>query len=115
MTNLDIDAAIAAHIAWGNTFKTAIEGIDADKLNDLSVANDAGCVLGSWLSAPQQQAHAATDLFATVIKTHKDFHALADQIVGLLEHGEVDEAQRLLDNEFTEATDRIINALRLLG
>jgi hypothetical protein len=105
---MDIDAAIAAHKAWRSRFCIAIEGIDADKLNDLSVMDHTSCVLGTWLYSPKQQECLNLSVFRDILETHKDFHQTASQIIGLLGDAKVDEAQHALDSHFAEVSTTLI-------
>ncbi len=66
---MDIDAAIAAHKAWRSRFCIAIEGIDADKLDDLSVTDHTSCVLGTWLYSPKQQECLNLSVFRDILET----------------------------------------------
>lgn len=105
---MDIDAAIAAHKAWRTRFSSAIQGIDADKLKDLSVTDHTTCVLGTWLYSPKQQECLNLSVFRDILKTHQDFHQAANQIIGLLEEAKADEAQHALDSHFAKISTTLI-------
>ena len=105
---MDIDAAIAAHKAWRTRFSSAIHGIDADKLKDLSVTDHTTCVLGTWLYSPKQQECLNLSIFRDILKVHQDFHQSTSQIIRLLEEAQVDEAQHALDSNFDKISTTLI-------
>lgn len=74
MSVLDIDSAIRAHVAWRQQFQTAIEGVDADKLDTLAINDHTACQFGQWLAAPEQAHLAQTAGFAELAAAHQAFH-----------------------------------------
>lgn len=97
---LDINAAIAAHSRWYELFEQAILGIDAEKLDNLNISDDASCVLGCWLYKEGKSRYADRPEYAKVLALHRQFHRYAQEIVDLLHAGDVDGAERLLHSHF---------------
>lgn len=93
---LVIEQAIAAHKAWMHAFERAIEGIDADRLAQMSVADQTACGLGRWLHAVEQDALDRYAVFRSIRSVHVDFHRYASAILDDLAAGDVDGAQHLL-------------------
>ncbi len=104
-----------AHIGWRERFQTAIEGIDADRLADLAVADSAGCLFGLWLAAPERTAQAQTVEFCQIKRVHDEFHRVSATIVELLHRGEVQAAQDVLDTLFSEVSGELIQMLQNLS
>ena len=114
MIALSIDDSILAHLGWRERFQTAIEGIDADRLADLVVADADGCLFGQWLASPEHVVQAQSDELARIKSVHNEFHRVAADIVELLHRGEVDAAQHVLDTLFAEVSGKLTGLLREL-
>lgn len=111
LDNLDIESAIASHRMWFQRFEQAILGIDAGKLEDLSVADDTKCVLGCWLYGPGTVEYSTLPLFQHIVATHHDFHQDAQRIVEFLLVGDVEKAEIYMATHFKETSDRLIDLL----
>ena len=111
MSSFDVDTAIANHVAWRQQFQTAIEGVDADKLNDLAIADHAACEFGQWLMAPAQTLLHDRPDFSQLLLAHERFHQVASEIIDYLHDAEVDAAQELLDTRFVEVSDILVELL----
>lgn len=108
MIKLDIDTAIAAHKAWLKSFHLAIDGIDGDKLLDMSVADHSHCMLGIWLDSNQPEFFEHAELYNSIKEVHVEFHQLAGEVLGHLEHGETDAALRMLDKKLTLVSEALV-------
>jgi hypothetical protein len=113
-TNFQIDKALQSHQAWKNTFQSAIDGLDAEKLLQLEI-DATGCEFGLWLKSVCALPIATTPAFTEVITTHAEFHRIASEIVSLLHRAEVDAAQHLLDTAFQSISLQLSEELRILG
>lgn len=108
MLKLNVEAAIAAHKAWRASFQSAIDGIDAEKLFDMSITDYTKCVLGTWIYANQQESFEELEIFRAIKEVHVEFHQLAGRIFDCLEKGQADAAQLLLENQFVLVSDALI-------
>ena len=111
MTKLDTDSAIAAHQAWLRGFHLAIDGIDGDKLLDMSVGDHGQCMLGIWLDANRHEFLERADLYNSIKTAHVEFHQLAGKVLQHLEGGEIDAAQHMLDMQLTRVSDVLVSHL----
>ena len=111
LDNLDIEAAIASHRMWYQRFEQAILGIDADKLEELSVADDTKCVLGCWLHGPGKADYATLPLFQHIVTTHREFHQDARRIVEFLLASDVERAEVYMATHFKETSDHLVGLL----
>jgi len=111
LENLDIESAIAAHKMGYQRFEQAILGVDGDKLDDLSVADDTKCVLGCWLHGPGRLQYATLPLFQHILATHREFHQDAQRVVDYLLACDVDKAEIYMATHFKETSDHLIELL----
>jgi hypothetical protein len=113
MASLDIDSAIGAHKAWKGRLEHVILGIASNNLNRESVCDDSQCLLGLWLYG-RGKSHSHWTHFDQLVRTHKVFHRAAGQIVASFHENRIDEAQALLDGEFQNASDEVVDMLTQL-
>ncbi len=107
----EIKAAIGAHGAWKMKLKTAITTGKTD-LNPNVVRCDDQCALGKWLYGSSIDPDTRMGMPYKVNKrVHAEFHECAARIVELILRQKRDEANALLEGEFSERSDKVVRAL----
>ncbi|MBA4257219.1 MAG: chemotaxis protein [Polaromonas sp.] len=109
---LDFDKVIAAHQQWRVTLRNAaLKGkqVDAD-----TVRRDDCCALGKWIHGPGGQRWSNVATFTTLVGHHKTFHLEAAKVAEVINAGQVDKAQRMMDSgtPFVEAGHQVTQAIR---
>ena len=113
MSSLNIDSAIGAHRAWKGRLEHVILGIAENKLDQHSVSDDTGCLLGRWLFGDGQE-YSNWSHFEELVDCHKHFHQSAGAIVSLFLEGKLDEANNLLDGDFSRFSTQVVALLTQL-
>lgn len=113
MSSLDIDSAIGAHKAWRSRLENVVYGIEESSLSCDSICDDRKCLLGTWLYG-RGQVYASWEHFTPIMDTHKQFHESACNIVKTFNQGHAEEAQALLDGEFSRLSGLLVGLLTLL-
>lgn len=113
MSSLNVDSAIGAHRAWKGRLEHVILGIAENKLDPLVVSDDAGCLLGTWLFGSGQE-YSGWSRFDELVDCHRHFHQTAGAIVLLFHEGKLDEANGLLDGDFSKSSNRVVALLTQL-
>lgn len=106
----NIDAAIAAHLAWTERFGDAIaHRVLPEALR--TAGYDDQCSFGRWLYGLDDEAKRGRH-YRKVKDLHYRFHAEAAEIVRLLEAAFYDEARLRLGEDFAAASVALLTALR---
>ena len=113
MNTSEIDAAIAAHEAWKEDFRRAIDGGADDSFVKDSYVDDASCALGKWLKQNDQKLQ-SWQLLPILHSEHSSFHRVANQILGLIKGNQPDQASRLLNATFSSHSRMVVSLLRKL-
>lgn len=110
---MDLDQEISNHLRW-------IEGVAAmlggETLSDQAIGEIAqhhACELGHWLDSEDSGAFHGLDEFQALLESHQSFHALAGQLITLLQQD--NEAEALQTGvRFIECSEDVISHLRAL-
>jgi len=113
--NLDRNAAIAAHQAWKARLKAVLDGTSTETLDPAVVGQDDRCTLGLWMHGPGKQCCAHLPSFPELQDRHAGFHRMAGQILTEAAAGRRQQAQALLDHEFTQLSREVIAILSQLA
>lgn len=107
----EINTAIGAHSKWKFRLKTAIKTGATDVTPD-QVSCDDQCSFGKWLYGPTISPEVAEGMPYTVVKRlHGEFHQIAGSVMIKAISGQSEEAQGLLDGEFSAKSQILIRAL----
>jgi hypothetical protein len=107
--------AIEAHLLWKKKLLDALDKPSAELPNPAAVGLDDHCDLGRWLYAQGEAQFGNQASFAALRMEHARFHRVAQQVIELAQAGKRNEAQRLLDGEFKEASLEIIAGINALA
>ncbi len=111
---LDIDAAIAAHLEWKSALHKAIAA--KARVDAQHVGNDESCKLGRWLHSEVEWRFPQLDSYWDCVIAHSELHHEAGKIARLINQGRYDEAKVALatGTAYSAASNKIIVALKVL-
>jgi methyl-accepting chemotaxis protein len=114
LPNHDVEPAIAAHRAWRERLRQYIEADGQGTLTEVEVADDGACQLGKWLFSVGRDFDLLQE-YSQLVEQHRNFHAMAAEIVRLQNSGQSKQARWVLDNPFEHQSDFIVRLLRSLS
>ncbi len=112
---MNLDEAIAAHQNWKVKFRRAID--EKQQLDVPTISRDNCCDLGKWLHGMGKMAHGMQPQFQALVSKHRDFHAEAGKVAGLINAKCFDAAEKAISgaSSYTTASNSValaINALK---
>ena len=110
----DFKAAIAAHGKWKVTLRNA--AIRGETLDAATISRDDCCALGKLIHGPEGQRWGHSPIFVDLVEKHKVFHQRAGNIAQIINSGQREKAERMLDGgtPFSEITHSVVGALHKL-
>ncbi len=98
---------ITAHVAWKQRLEQFLQGTSTEDLKPEVIAVDNRCDLGKWIYGAGKTFNRSPE-YVVVKDLHANFHTIAAKIVSHHLLGESQQAQALLDGEYS----RISNSLK---
>ncbi|MEY4295995.1 MAG: hypothetical protein RLY82_1683 [Pseudomonadota bacterium] len=114
LAEIDLDAAIAAHMNWKGRLTAYLSGASQAQLCAEDVCQDELCPLGQWLYGPGRQSLGGHVSYPMLVTRHKQFHAAAAKIITLRESGDFDQANAVLNGDYSRASHHVICLLKNL-
>jgi hypothetical protein len=112
VADLDISAAILAHVQWKQRLLSYIDGKGEERLDPEVVGSDCLCTLGKWIHGYGSECYGEHPKFLSLKTIHADFHSCAAGVVHAVHHGEKEHALRLLQSgEYPKISNRIKSML----
>lgn len=109
---LDVFAAIQAHVQWKQRLLKYIEGESEEVLDAEKVGSDCLCSLGQWIYSHGEAKYGDHHKFQSLKAIHADFHAYAADVVNAVHNGDQEHALRLLQKgEYPKVSNRIKSML----
>ncbi len=109
---LDVFAAIQAHVQWKQRLLNYINGRSEEQLDPEVVGSDCLCALGRWIYGHGSQHYGKHPNFLSLKSVHADFHGHAAEVVQAVDRGETKQALRLLQSgDYPRASNRIKSML----
>ncbi|MGM0594549.1 MAG: CZB domain-containing protein [Pseudomonadota bacterium] len=109
---LDVCAAIQAHVQWKLRLQRYIRGESEEQLDPVRVGCDKSCSLGQWLHSHGEESYGSHEKFQRLKAVHADFHSYAADVIHAVHRGERDHAKRLLHHgEYPKVSNRIKSML----
>lgn len=109
---LDVVAAIQAHVQWKLKLLAYIHGEGEEKLDPEEVSSDCLCKLGQWIYGHGAESYGDHDKFQSLKAVHADFHRYAGDVVRAVNQGEKEHALHLLQSgEYPKVSNRIKSML----
>jgi hypothetical protein len=108
LSEIDIDAAIAAHQSWKRRLSNYLADESKEKLSPDIVRSGEYCILGKSLHGSGQAKLGKHQSFAMLLEQHKRFHIEAAKVVSLTYEKKYDEAAEVLNKGYAHASGRVV-------
>jgi hypothetical protein len=112
---INLMEAIKAHIDWKIRLQKCLEGTSEEELDAAVVCRDDQCQLGKWIHGPAQHHFGGGDAYHSLREDHAHFHLVAGKIVTHVQSGEHEVAGGLMENEYRQASLKVVLALAELN
>lgn len=109
--NIDIMAAINAHLKWKMRLDHYVNGTSEEQLNPQVICQDNQCVLGKWIHGPAHDFFKEDEGFIVLREDHARFHLIAAQVVKLVQSNDIDGADNLLRGNYMKASRKVVKDL----
>jgi mono/diheme cytochrome c family protein len=107
LEGLDFAAALAAHRAWKQRLLEMLRSADGEPLDPAEVARDDCCTLGRWLHGEGGARYGHGPQFGELLRTHRQFHASAAQVVARIQGGDLEAASKEIAGPFSAHSETI--------
>jgi len=105
----DFLEATDSHVQWRLRLIDYISGDANEAHHNTGKFHD--CSLGYWLKSAGKEAYGSLSAFQRLREAHDEFHYFVEMIIARVNVGEVDAADSLLRNEFSQSTRRVLMAI----
>ncbi|MDH3354531.1 MAG: CZB domain-containing protein [Chromatiales bacterium] len=102
--------AIQDHTDWKVRIKGMIDGKRVGHFNLHEVSSEDQCELGRWISAMDKRL-GHTYALSRLRNFHREFHTVAGEAVRHAQHGEMAQAQAILDGEYARLSREVVKSL----
>jgi hypothetical protein len=113
--NIDIMAAINAHLKWKSRLDQYVSGTSTEQLNPQVICLDDQCVLGKWIHGPAREFFREDEKFIELREDHVRFHLIAAQVVKLVQGNDIAGAEELLRGSYMKASRKVVKDLSEMG
>lgn len=113
LDRLDLQAALIHHLEWCVQFNEHLGQVrpgEPPLVRTLPGADDSA--LGRWLQDARARAPGRHPQFDTLVKAHRHFHELAEEVIQLATEDRMDLASTLLNTDFERARTQVTTLLR---
>lgn len=112
----DFNSAISAHVDWKMKLSRYLSHPDGS-LDQKKVCLDNACVLGKWLYGPGEiykKSHG--QIYEDLRLSHAEFHKTAGQVIGYINAGNREEAEKILSAQGTylKVSEKTINLIQTM-
>ena len=114
VNTVDIDMAIASHENWKYRLQAFLDGRSTEKFVAEEICFDDRCDLGKWIHGTGKAKLGNFPGFTALQGHHKMFHYAASNVVALAQAGKTEEANKMLDVQFTQQSAEVVRDLRML-
>jgi hypothetical protein len=108
---IDIMAAINAHIRWKIRLLNYRNGMSDEKFDPAQVCRDDLCKLGRWIHGPASKHFRRHDRYLALREKHADFHTVAGKVVQSVDNKDFEVADSLMRAEYTQISRDVVRAL----
>ena len=115
MNELDVMAAINAHVQWKLRLEKYLEGTSEEKLDSKVVCQDNQCKLGKWIYGPAVEHFHGDESLDNLREEHAKFHTYAGRIVDFIHADNKVAAQDLLEGDYKFTSRKVVFALSELS
>ena len=113
--SLDIMTAKAAHENWKVRLDAYLKGTSSEQFSAEVICFDDRCDLGQWIHGQGKARLGKFPGFTALLGHHKMFHYAASNVVALAKAGKAEQAQAMLEGQFTTFSNEVVATLDLLG
>lgn len=115
LDRVDLQSALIHHLEWCVMFNDHLSSItptngDAPPPRTLPHAEQSG--LGLWLQRSASRAPGQHPKFEALLKQHRLFHELAEEVLALAEEDRMDLASILINTDFERSRAKVLALLR---
>ena len=107
-SRFDIGAVKGAHLKWRSRFEALLHGNQSLKTEEVN--DHHACDFGKWYDGPDGQKLKDISLFKDVGRHHEKVHAIAQELVDVVNKGENEQVERLMV-ELENARAKMFEAL----
>jgi len=111
LSDLDLNQALDAHLAWYTRLESVIEGKSGEALDVSIVSQDNCCALGKWIYGPARQNFAHLPDWELLRLAHAHFHLCAGEVLKAHQKGDQVAAINLLRGPLLHASQKNRDAL----
>jgi hypothetical protein len=115
MSELDVMAAINAHVQWKIRLENYLEGISEEKLDSKVVCQDNQCKLGKWIYGAAMEHFHDDESLCNLREEHAKFHSYAGRIVDHIHKNDKAAALELLEGDYKYTSRKVVFALSELS
>lgn len=112
---ISIMDAIDAHVKWKVRLQNYLNGTSEEKLDPMVICRDDQCALGKWIHGSALQHFHTHQEFHTLRADHAQFHFIAANVVKKAQDKDQAAADALMQNEYSQASHKVIQALTELN
>jgi len=105
--SIDFAQAVESHIEWRDKLKTILTENNPEQYL-ANAPHCTQCALGCWLQGTGQLKFEQLRAFQQLRDAHREFHECVEEIISNFKSGDKAYAQALFQNEFAQATRRIL-------
>jgi hypothetical protein len=104
------DEAVATHTEWRMRLRACLSEPAQCGLNPDDVGRADACALGRWIRG-EGVVYENEQVFRVLSEQHRQFHAIAGDVLRKAQDGEVLEAEALLCGEYLRRSAAVISAI----
>ena len=112
---IDFVEAVETHLDWRGKLITYISSKEIDASIFRAISHDDSCSLGHWLQGIGLVKFGHLPSFRRLALEHAQFHSVAGMIISRVQDDDLQDAELLLKNEFSQATRRVLVAISELN
>lgn len=112
---INIAEAINAHMQWKARLQRYLDGSSEEKLDPMIICRDDQCSLGKWIHGPGVDHFHGEEDFNTLRSDHAQFHYIASDVVLKVQQNDHAVARTIFDNDYAQASRKVIYALTELN
>jgi hypothetical protein len=115
LNELDVMAAINAHVHWKMRLEKYLNGSSEEKLDPKVICLDNQCVLGKWIYGSANAHFHDDDSLRSLREEHAKFHMYAGRIVEFVQANDKSAAADLLEGDYKYTSRKVVFTLSELS
>jgi hypothetical protein len=115
LNELDIQDAVSVHENLKNRLQAYLDGTSKEVFDANVICFDDRCDLGKWIHSSGKARLGHYRSFTMLMSRHKMFHFAASNVVALQSRGKTAEADAILQGQFSQFSNSVVNDLNTLN